>query len=95
LRQHLQIAAGALGVPLKLSVLPGWLAKPLGLFIPFVREGVEMQFLFDRPYIVDSSKFRSRFWSDAVPFEVGLAETARSFVSRDASDGATQPALSL
>jgi nucleoside-diphosphate-sugar epimerase len=85
-RQHLQIAADALGVPLKLSVLPGWLAKPLGLFIPFVREGVEMQFLFDRSYIVDSSKFRSRFWSDVVPFEVGLAETARSFVPRDEAD---------
>jgi nucleoside-diphosphate-sugar epimerase len=95
LRQHLQIAAGALGVPLKLSVLPGWLAKPLGLFIPFVREGAEMQFLFDRPYIVDSSKFRGRFWSDVVPFEVGLAATARSFAPRDASDGDTRPARSL
>ena len=95
LRQHLQIAADALDVPLKLSVLPGWLAMPLGVFIPFVREGVEMQFLFDRPYIVDSSKFRSRFWSDVVPFEVGLAATARSFVPRDAADVETQPTLLL
>ncbi len=79
LRQHLQIAADALGVPLKLSMLPNWVAQPLGLFIPFVREGIEMQFLFDRPYIVDASKFRARFWSDVVPFETGLAATALSF----------------
>lgn len=79
LRKHLQIAADALGVPLKLTVVPGWAAKPLGLFVPFVREGIEMQFLFDRPYIVDASKFRARFWSDVVPFETGLAMTALSF----------------
>lgn len=95
LRQHLQIAADALGVPLKLSVLPGWLARPLGLFIPFVREAIEMQFLFDRPYIVDASKFRARFWSDVMPFEIGLPATARSFVPRDSADVDTQPALPL
>jgi nucleoside-diphosphate-sugar epimerase len=82
LRQHLQIAADALGVPLKLSVLPGWLARPLGLFIPFVREGIEMQFLFDRPYMVDASKFKKRFWSDVTPFETGLAAAALSFRAR-------------
>lgn len=86
LRQHLQIAASALGVPLNLTVLPNWLAKPLGLFIPFVREGVEMQFLFDRPYIVDASKFKKRFWSDVTPFEAGLASAALSFQTRALSD---------
>ncbi|WP_299507594.1 hypothetical protein [Cypionkella sp.] len=52
-----------------------------------------MKFLFDRPCIVDTSKFRSRFWLDVVPFEVGLAATARSCVPRDAADVDTQPAL--
>lgn len=83
LRQHLRIAVDALGVPLKLSVLPNWLARPLGLFVPFVCEGIEMQFLFDRPYVVDAAKFRSRFWSEVVPFEVGFAATAQAF--RDAA----------
>ena len=80
LRQLLQTAAAALGVPLKLSVLPNWAARPLGMFIPFVREGIEMQFLFDRPYTVDASKFRARFWSDPVPFEIGLPASARAFL---------------
>jgi nucleoside-diphosphate-sugar epimerase len=91
LRQHLQIAADALGVPLKLTVLPGWLARPLGFFIPFVREGVEMRFLFDRPYIVDASKFKNRFWSDVTPFETGLAAAAHSFRTRAASDSGAKP----
>lgn len=85
LRQHLQTAADALGVKLKLNVFPGWMASIIGLFVPFVREGVEMQFLFDRPYIVDAQKFRKRFWSDVVPFEQGLAETARYFRDAKAS----------
>lgn len=78
-RQHLQIAADALGVPLKLTVLPGWIAPPLGLFVPFIREASEMRFLFDRIYLVDSTKFRARFWSDVVSLETGLAATALSF----------------
>ncbi|MEQ1768538.1 MAG: NAD-dependent epimerase/dehydratase family protein [Devosia sp.] len=79
LRQHLQIAADALGVPLRLSVIPGWLARVIGLFVPFVREGIEMQFLFDRPYIVVAEDLKARFWSDPVKFEIGIAEAARSF----------------
>ncbi len=79
LRQHLQIAADALGMPLRLRVLPAWLAPALGLFVPIVREGIEMQFLFDRAYRVDAAKFRERFWSDVVQFDHGLAETALSF----------------
>ncbi len=79
LRQHLQIAADAVGVKLKLTVLPRWLAPVLGAFVPFLREGVEMQFLFDRPYVVKADKFRKRFWSDVTPFETGLAEAAQYF----------------
>ncbi|WP_421759766.1 NAD-dependent epimerase/dehydratase family protein [Devosia sp.] len=79
LRQHLQIAADAIGVKLKLTVLPRWLAPVIGAFVPFVQEGVEMQFLFDRPYVVKADKFRKRFWSDVTPFETGLAEAARFF----------------
>jgi nucleoside-diphosphate-sugar epimerase len=79
LRQHLATAARALSVPLRLTVLPGFLAPALGLFVPIVCEGVEMQFLFDRPYIVDATKFRARFWSDTIPFETGLPQAALSF----------------
>jgi nucleoside-diphosphate-sugar epimerase len=79
LRQHLQIAADAVGVKLRLTVLPRWLAPVIGAFVPFVQEGVEMQFLFDRPYVVKSDKFRRRFWSDVTPFETGLPAAADYF----------------
>ncbi len=81
LRQHLDIGAKALDVPLKLTLLPRWTAPILGLAIPIVKEGIEMHFLFDRPYRVDASKFRNRFWSDVTPLEKGVAEAALSFRS--------------
>lgn len=79
LRQHLQITADAVGVKLQLTVVPRWLTPIIGAFVPFVKEGVEMQFLFDRPYVVKANKFRKRFWSDVTPFETGLAEAANYF----------------
>ena len=78
-RQILQLGAQALGVKLKISVLPLWLIPILGLASPMMREMSEMRFQLDRPYAVDWQKFGKRFWSDATPFEVGAPATALSF----------------
>ena len=78
-REILKIGADALGVANKVSVLPYWSLGPIGLFVPQVKEFSEMRFQWDRPYRVDSSRFATRFWSDATPFEVGAAATGLSF----------------
>ena len=85
-REILQIAADALGVPLRIRALPAPLLAPLGLFSPFLREMREMRFQWDRPYRVDASKFAKAFWSDATPFETGVRETALSFRKRAGFD---------
>ena len=43
------------------QVLPNWLMKILGLFIPIMRELPEMNYQYDRDYFFDSSKFNNRF----------------------------------
>jgi nucleoside-diphosphate-sugar epimerase len=43
------------------TVLPKWLVRGLGLFIPVLGETVEMMYQYDRPYVFDSSKFNKRF----------------------------------
>ncbi len=78
-REILQIAADALGVPLRIRSLPAPLLAPMGLFSPLLREMREMRFTWDRPYCVDASKFAKIFWSDVTPFETGVRETALSF----------------
>jgi nucleoside-diphosphate-sugar epimerase len=45
----------------KYQVLPNWLMKVLGLFIPIMKELPEMNYQFDRDYYFDSSKFNKRF----------------------------------
>jgi len=79
LREIMTIAAAALGVPARISVVPVWQARLVGLLLPEVREAAEMHFLTDREYLVDSSKFRERFWSDNLPLEESVAEAALSF----------------
>ncbi len=45
----------------KYQVLPNWLIKVLGLFIPIMKELPEMNYQYDRDYFFDSSKFNKRF----------------------------------
>ena len=78
-REILQLAADALGVRLRLNILPAFLLGPLGLAVPFMREVKEMRFTFDRPYRIDSGKFARTFWSDPTPFEQGIRNTALAF----------------
>jgi nucleoside-diphosphate-sugar epimerase len=75
LREVLTMAANLIGVPARINILPGALVPLVGLFFKEVGEMVEMRFQWDRPYLVDSSKFAARFWKDATPFEKGLSET--------------------
>jgi nucleoside-diphosphate-sugar epimerase len=75
LREVLTLAATLIGVPARITVLPAALAPILGVFSVEIREIGEMRFQWDRPYLVDSSKFAARFWNDPTPFERGLADT--------------------
>jgi nucleoside-diphosphate-sugar epimerase len=78
-RQILAVGARATGRKLKIMAVPPLMLKAIGVCVPFFREVSEMSFTWDRPYHVDASKFASRFWSDATPFEVGAKVTALSF----------------
>lgn len=80
LRQAITIAADAMGVPSKISVVPAWLARLLAVFVPKIREAMELHYLTDRPYHVDTTKFRENFWSDVDPLEKCIAETAKTYL---------------
>ena len=46
-----------------------------GLFIPEAKETVEMMYEFDKPFIVDSSKFEKTFGIKATPIREAIRET--------------------
>ncbi len=57
----IKLFAEAMNRPANYQVLPNFLLKCLGLFIPIMRELPEMNYQFNRDYYFDSSKFNRRF----------------------------------
>lgn len=53
--------AAEMGTGNEYQVLPNWLMKALGLFIPIMKELPEMNYQYDRDYFFDSSKFNNHF----------------------------------
>ena len=84
-RELLALAAQTLQQPLRVRNLPFWAMRALSVFTPELGELAEMRFAWDRPYLVDSSKFKARFWSDPTPFEIGIPLAARSFARQAAA----------
>jgi hypothetical protein len=56
----------------------------LGVFVPFLKEMAEMRFQWDRPYLVDASRFSKRFWGDATPFDDGVRATVEAHLASTA-----------
>lgn len=63
------------GLQPKFSVMGKFMLSLGGLFVPNAREMVEMLYEFDKPFIVDSSKFIKKFGGIATPFETSIPET--------------------
>jgi nucleoside-diphosphate-sugar epimerase len=83
-REILKLGAAALGVKPAITAVPLWLLPLLGVFSTFMREVADVGFTWDRPYVVDGSKFKQRFWSDVTPYEVGAPATALWFKANPA-----------
>ena len=60
-QEWISLIAKELEASNKYQVLPGWLMKILGVFIPVLKEVYEMRYQFDRDFYFDSSKFNRKF----------------------------------
>jgi nucleoside-diphosphate-sugar epimerase len=63
----------------KLRAMPPLLLRALGVLNPTVRELVEMQYQFEEPFIVDSTKFVTRLGGQATSVGQALADTLASY----------------
>lgn len=59
--EWISLFAKELGKENKFSLLPNWLVKGLGLFMPVMKELAEMNYQYDRDYFFDSKKFNDYF----------------------------------
>jgi nucleoside-diphosphate-sugar epimerase len=64
-----------LGLPPKMSGMGKTMMRLGGLFIPEARETVEMMYEFEKPFVVDSSKFEKAFGMTATPLREAIATT--------------------
>ncbi len=59
--EWINLFAKELGKENKFTVLPNWMVKGFGLFVPVMKELAEMNYQYDREYFFDSSKFNNYF----------------------------------
>ena len=70
--------AKELGVDPKFQAAPKFLVRIMGLFMPVMKELVEMTYQYDRDYIFDSSKFENRFNFTPTPYIEGIKNIVNS-----------------
>lgn len=73
-KEWVALLAEKMGQPNKFTVLPQWLIKTLGLFMPFMRELAEMNYQYDRDYVFDSSAFEKKFDFSPTSYAQGVEE---------------------
>jgi nucleoside-diphosphate-sugar epimerase len=79
-RQLVDIAYRLAGQPRsRLRRLPPVLLRAVGLVNPTMRELVEMQYQFEEPFVVDSSKITNKLGVEATPVETALTDTLREY----------------
>jgi len=68
-------------VPAKMAGVGKIMLSIAGMFIPEAKETVEMLYEFEKPFVVDSSKFENTFGMKATPMREAIKETVAWYKS--------------
>lgn len=74
-RQFVERIFQVVGGPAKMSAMSRAMMSLGGLFIPEARESVEMMYEFEKPFVVDSSRFEKAFGLKATPLGESIPAT--------------------
>jgi nucleoside-diphosphate-sugar epimerase len=80
-REMVKMIAEAAGVEPKISSMGKTMMWIGGFFIPDAKEMVEMMYEFEKPFIVDSSKYEKTFGIKATPMREAIKETVAWYKS--------------
>ncbi len=83
-RQFIELIFAEIGRPPKLSSLGRGMMWLGGLFIPAARESLEMMYEFEKPFVVDSSRFEQTFGVHATPLADAIKATVAWYRSHPA-----------
>ncbi len=73
-KEWVKMVASAMGEEARYRVIPKWMVKAMGLFMPIMKESVEMLYQYDRDYIFNSAKFESHFGFEPTSYEEGIRQ---------------------
>lgn len=68
-----RLACEIAGRPFALQAAPRWLLGVMGLFVPVLRENMEMMYQFEHDYVFDSSRIAAEFGLRATSYRDGIA----------------------
>ena len=71
-KEWVEMIAEEFGVKPKYRTVNKTMVKLMGLFMPVMRESVEMLYQYDRAYVFDSTKFENRLSIYPTPYASGI-----------------------
>ncbi len=74
-KQWIELFAKEMKVKPTYMVVPKWMIRIMGLFIPIMKEFPEMMYQYEVDYVFDSSKFEKRFGIKATSPQEGVRQT--------------------
>jgi len=76
-KEYIRVACELSRRPPAMQVAPRWLLSVMALFVPILRENMEMLYQFEQDYRFDSSKIERAFGLEATGYREGIAATLR------------------
>ncbi|WP_420155396.1 NAD-dependent epimerase/dehydratase family protein [Siphonobacter sp.] len=76
--EFIAACAQELGVSSKFTTLPKWMVQLGGLFVPDLKESVEMLYQYEHEYLFDSSKFEKHFALQPTSYQEGIRISTRA-----------------
>ena len=77
-RQFMEVVFQTLGRPMRLGVITRPMMQFVGVFSPLVRESVEVFYQFERPFVMDTSKFERAFGAQVTPHREAIRQIVQA-----------------
>ena len=77
-KEFIELSANAFGINPDYMVLKKWMLQMVGLFVPVVKESIEMLYQNEYDYLFDSTKFEKTFNFKPTSYQAVIIETVRS-----------------
>ena len=91
-RAFLDLLAGVVGHPVKIRKTPKLVLRALGLVNPLLRELAEMEYEFEEPFVLDTTKYEATFGPAGTPLIDAIIETVAWYRSQAAQASSPEPA---